>query len=158
SVVFAGVHFSIDNVAGQALGQAVAQFVSQNFFQPLPGTVFQQANIVSDIPGLAATTDHNLINPWGLSLSPKGQFRVSDNRLGLSPVYHVHGNPPPTPVEIPLPPGSTGDFAAPTGNVRNTTAGFVITADGRSAPAEILFATEDGTITAWSPKVDRHHA
>jgi uncharacterized protein (TIGR03118 family) len=158
SVIYAGVHFSIDNVAGQALGQAVAQFVSQNFFQPLPGTVYQQTNIVSDIPGLAATTDHNLINPWGLSLSPKGQFRVSDNGLGLSTVYDVHGNPHPTTVEIPLPPGSTSDFAAPTGNVRNTTSGFVISANGHSAPAEIIFATEDGTITAWNPKVDRHHA
>src|SRR5262249_42691506 len=79
SVLYAGVHFSFDNTASRAQGQAVAQFISQNFFQPLRGSIYQQTNIVSDIPGLAATVDHNLINPWGLSLSPTGQFRVSDN-------------------------------------------------------------------------------
>jgi hypothetical protein len=106
SVVWGGTHFRIDNVAGQALGQSVAGFVTQNFFQPLPGTVFRQTNIVSSVPGLAASTDHNLINPWGLSLSPTGLFRVSDNGLGLSTVYdvqkhlrhrgrHPHGLEPP---------------------------------------------------------------
>jgi uncharacterized protein (TIGR03118 family) len=34
----------------------------------------------------------------------------------------------------------------------------VISEHGRSAPADILFATEDGTITAWSQQVDRNHA
>jgi uncharacterized protein (TIGR03118 family) len=158
SVLYAGTHFRIDNVAGHALGQSVAGFVSQNFFQPLPGTVYRQTNIVSSIPGLAAATDHNLINPWGVSLSPTGLFRISDNGFGLSTVYDVHGNPHASTIDIPLPPGSTGDFAAPTGNVRNPTADFVIAAHGRSAPAENIFATEDGTITAFSPAVDRHHA
>src|SRR5262249_61886865 len=124
SVVFAGVHFGAETTAGNALGRSVAGFVTQNFFQPLPGTVFHQTNIVSSVPGLAASTDHNLINPWGLSLSPTGLFRVSDNGLGLSTVYDVHGNPHRTTVDIPLPPGTTSDFAAPTGNVRNTTSHF----------------------------------
>jgi len=158
SVLFAGTHFRVDNVAGHALGQSVAQFVSTNFFRPAARTIFQQTNIVSSVPGLAITTDHNLINPWGLSLSPTGQFRVSDNGLGLSTVYDVHGNPHRTTVEIPLPAGSTSDFAAPTGNVRNNTTDFVISEDGRSAPAENIFASEDGTITAWNSRVDQHHA
>jgi uncharacterized protein (TIGR03118 family) len=158
SVVWAGIHFRFDVVAGQALGQSVAQFVGDNFFQPEPGSIYRQTNIVSSVPGLARTTDHNLINPWGLSLSPTGQFRVSDNGLGLSTVYDVHGNPHATTVDIPLPPGSSGDTAAPTGNVRNTTTDFVISENGRSAPAENIFAAEDGTIVAFSPAVDRHHA
>jgi PAP2 superfamily protein len=37
SVVWGGIHFRFDVTAGQALGQSVAQFVDQNFFQPLPG-------------------------------------------------------------------------------------------------------------------------
>src|SRR5262249_16017533 len=122
SVLYAVVHFSFDNTASRAQGQAVTQFISQNFFQPLRGSSYQQTNIVWDIPGLAATVDHNLIHPWGLSLSPTGQFRVSDNGTGLSTVYDVRGNPHPTTVVIPLPAGGTGDTAAPTGNVRNTTA------------------------------------
>jgi uncharacterized protein (TIGR03118 family) len=158
SVVWSGGHFRFDVTAGDAQGQAVARFVDQNFFQPLPNAVYQQTNIVSSVPGLAASTDHNLINPWGLSLDPAtGLFRVSDNGTGLSTVYDVHGNPHPTTVEIALPPGHTGT-AAPTGNVRNTTTGFVISEHGRSAPADILFATEDGTIVAWNKHVDRNHA
>jgi hypothetical protein len=158
SVLFAGTHFQVDNVAGSALGQSVAQFVSQNFFQPAADTIFDQTNIVSSVPGLAITTVHNLISPWGLSLSPTGQFRVSDNGLGLSTVYDVRGNPHRTTVEIPLPAGSTSDFAAPTGNLRNTATDFVVSEDGRSAPGENTFATEDGTITATPyhlPRADR---
>jgi len=39
SVVWAGVHCRYDNTAGQALGQSVAHFVDQHFFQPLVGNV-----------------------------------------------------------------------------------------------------------------------
>jgi hypothetical protein len=37
SVVWGGIHFRFDVTAGAALGQSVAQFVTENFFQPLPG-------------------------------------------------------------------------------------------------------------------------
>jgi hypothetical protein len=37
SVVWGGIHFRFDVTAGQALGQSVAQFVDQHFFQPQPG-------------------------------------------------------------------------------------------------------------------------
>jgi hypothetical protein len=37
SVVWGGIHFRFDVTAGHALGQSVAQFVDQKFFQPLPG-------------------------------------------------------------------------------------------------------------------------
>jgi uncharacterized protein (TIGR03118 family) len=158
SVVWAGLHFRFDVTAGQTLGQAVAGFVADNFFHPGANTVFQQTNIVSDIPGLAASVDHNLINPWGLSLTPTGEFRVSDNGFGLSTAYDVQGDPNGTTVQIPLPAGSTSDFAAPSGNLRNTTSDFVISENGVSAPAENIFVTEDGTVTAWNPMVDRHHA
>jgi uncharacterized protein (TIGR03118 family) len=158
SVVWSGIHFRFDVTAGQTLGQAVAQFVDQNFFKPLPNAIYQQANLVSDMPGFAASMDHNLINPWGLSQDPTtGLFRVSDNGTGLSTVYDVHGGPHPATADIPLPPGGSGT-AAPTGNIRNTTSDFVISEHGRSAPANIVFATEDGTLTAWNPQVDVHHA
>jgi uncharacterized protein (TIGR03118 family) len=157
SVVWSGIHFRFDVTAGHALGQAVAGFVDQNFFKPRADAVFQQTSIVSDVPGLAESTDHNLIDPLGLSVSPAGRLRVSDAGTGLSTAYDVNGNPHPTTVAIPLPPGGTGT-AAPDGNVRNTTSGFVISANGRSAPAAILFATADGTIAAWDPQVDAHQA
>jgi uncharacterized protein (TIGR03118 family) len=159
SVVWSGNHFRFDVTAGDAQGRSVAQFVDRSFFKPLPSTVFRQANLVSDIPGLATHTDPLLQNPWGVSLSPDGLFRVDDNRTGLSTVYDADGRREPGTVEIPLPPGSTGTSpATPDGTVLNTTPGFVISEDGRSAPASSIFATEDGTIAAFNAQVDRRHA
>jgi hypothetical protein len=39
SVVWGGIHFRFDVTAGHALGQSVAEFVDQHFFQPFPGKV-----------------------------------------------------------------------------------------------------------------------
>jgi uncharacterized protein (TIGR03118 family) len=159
SVVWSGTHFRFDVTAGDAQGRGVAGFVDQHFFQPAPGTVFRQTNLVSDVPGLADHTDPRLKNPWGLSLSPGGDFRVDDNHTGLSTVYDANGQRDPGTVQVPLPPGSTSTSpAAPTGTVLNTTSGFVISEGGRSAPANSIFATEDGTIAAWGQRVDRQHA
>lgn len=62
-------------------------------------------------------------------------------------------------VTIPPPGGSTaGTLAAPTGTVFNGTSDFVVSEHGVAAPALFLFATEDGTISGWSPKVDQNSA
>src|SRR5207253_562766 len=47
---------------------------------------------------------------------------------------------------------------APTGVVFNGGSGFVISENGRAAPSRFLFATEDGTIAAWSGVVDLSRA
>jgi uncharacterized protein (TIGR03118 family) len=159
SVVWSGNHFRFDVVAGDAQGKEVAQFINQNFFTPRANAIYQQTNLVSDIPGLAAHTDPRLKNPWGLSLSASGDFRIDDNHTGLSTVYDANGQRDPGTVEIPLPPNSTSTGpSAPDGTVLNTTSGFVISEDGRLAPANSIFATEDGTIAAWNQQVDPHHA
>jgi uncharacterized protein (TIGR03118 family) len=159
SVVWSGNHFRFDVVAGATQGKEVAGFVGRHFFKPQADAVYQQTNLVSDIPGLAAHTDPRLKNPWGLSLSPDGDFRIDDNHSGLSTVYDANGRRDPGTVEIPLPPGSTSTSpSAPDGTVLNTTSGFVISEGGRSAPATSIFATEDGTIAAWNEQVDRRHA
>ena len=33
---------------------------------------FSQTNLVSDMPGLATTTDSSLVNPWGVSFANGG--------------------------------------------------------------------------------------
>jgi hypothetical protein len=38
SVVWGGIHFRFDVTAGQTLGQSVARYVDQHFFQPRPGS------------------------------------------------------------------------------------------------------------------------
>jgi hypothetical protein len=42
---------------------------------------YAATNLLSDIPGLAAHTATNFVNPWGLAETPQGQFRASANVL-----------------------------------------------------------------------------
>ncbi len=127
---------------------------------------YQQTNLVSDIPGLAAHTDPNLRNSWGTSTGPGLPIWVSDNASGKATLYDGQGNPQPGPgdqqlvVSIPAPPSAgAGAVGTPDGTVFNPTPdGFVVSEDGVSAPSRFLFATEDGTIVGWNPAVDRTHA
>jgi len=124
---------------------------------------YDQANLVSDIPGLAANTDPNLKNPWGTSVGPGSPIWVSDNHAGVTTLYDGAGNRQPRVVSIPAPasagPGAVG---APTGQAFNTfdpaSPDFAISENGKSGPAFFLFATEDGTIAGWNPNVDPSHA
>ena len=153
SVVWSGNHFRFDVTAGDAQGRSVARFVDQNFFKALPGSAYRQTNLASDVPGLAPTTDPNLQNPWGLSQTPGGRFRVADNHAGVATLYDANGRVVGPPIVIPTPPGVTPP-AAPNGNVLNATRDFVISRGDRRAPATAIFSTEDGTLVAWNPKVD----
>jgi hypothetical protein len=58
---------------------------------------YDQTNLVSDIPGLAAHTDPNLENPWGTSVGPGSPIWVSDNHVGVTTLYDGAGNPQPNP-------------------------------------------------------------
>ena len=61
-------------------------------------------------------------------------------------------------VAIPPPLGATG-AGTPTGQVFNSSMqGFNITQNGKTAPAFFIFATEDGTISAWNPNVNPNSA
>jgi uncharacterized protein (TIGR03118 family) len=109
---------------------------------PAQPNTFAQTNLVSDIPGLAATTDPSLVNPWGIASSATSPFWVSDNGTGLSTLHNSAGTKQGLVVTIPPPVGFT-DLAAPTGTVFNaTTESF--------GGARFIFATEGGTIDAWS--------
>ena len=117
------------------------------------GIGYVQTSLVSDIKGLARTFDPNLQNPWGVSQNTEGQFRVADNASGASTEYSAAGQIIGTPVTIPTPPGVTPP-SAPNGNVFNTTNDFVISHDGKSAPATVIFSSENGTIVGFNPAVD----
>jgi uncharacterized protein (TIGR03118 family) len=107
---------------------------------------FVQSNLVSDIAGLAANTDPNLKNPWGIASSPTSPFWVSDNGTGVSTLYDSNGVPQPLVVTIPPAPG--GLTGTPTGVVFNGSSDFEVSP---GAPARFIFATEDGTISGWAP-------
>ena len=107
---------------------------------------YHQTNLVSDLPGMAATIDPNLVNPWGISASPTSPMWVSDNNAGAATLYNGAGTPVPLVVKIPQPSGADG--GAPTGTVFNPSADFM--------GDRFLFATEDGTIVGWNPAIDLH--
>jgi uncharacterized protein (TIGR03118 family) len=123
---------------------------------------FLQTNLVSDVPGLATSTDPNLKNPWGLVAGPAGPFWVSDNNAGVSTLYNGAGQPFPiaSPLVVNIP-TAAGDptGGTPSGIVFNgSKTDFVVSQGGKSGAAVFLFATEDGLIVGWSPGVDFTHA
>jgi uncharacterized protein (TIGR03118 family) len=125
----------------------------------VPSATVLQTNLISDLPGVAMFQDPHLVNPWGISESATSAFWISDNGAGVSTLYNTAGVPQSLVVSIPTPDASAG--GAPTGTVFNialASRAFTVSANGRSAPAVFLFATEDGTISGWAPSVDPTHA
>ena len=128
-----------------------------------PG-LYQQTNLVSNLPNVAKVQDSNLVNPWGLSHSSTSPWWISDNGTGVSTLYDGNGtpvnplSPGASPLVVTIPPPAGGTSSAPTGNVFNGTSGFVVTEGGVSGPSRFIFATEDGTISGWNPTVDQTHA
>ena len=134
------------NIVGCALGAALMLCISMHAF----AQHYQQINLVSDVPGMAPVTDANLVNPWGLASSSSSPWWVADNGTGVSTLYNGAGQKINLTVTIPPPAGGTPP-SAPTGIVFN----------GNSSDfggARFIFATEDGTISAWIPSVDQFNA
>lgn len=120
---------------------------------------YVQTNLVSDVAGAAQFTDPDLVNAWGMSRSAGSPWWVSDNGTGKTTLYNGSGVKQGLVVTIAAPSGST-EPATPTGQVSNSTSGFVVTnpQTGNSGPARFIFVTEDGTISGWSPAADPSHS
>jgi uncharacterized protein (TIGR03118 family) len=125
----------------------------------LPSSTFAQyirTDLVSNQPGVAPHTDPHLVNAWGLVQRANSPFWVSDNGTGFSTLYTGTGLQINLFVSIPPAPGSpAGTLGTPTGIVGNISqTDFKITENGNSGPAVFIFATLDGTVSAWNPMVD----
>jgi uncharacterized protein (TIGR03118 family) len=131
-------------------------------FLACTGTAFaqyKQKNLVSDKPGVARYTDRNLINGWGLIDLPGSGFVVADAGTGVVTFYGSDGRTLRPPVTVPAAPSiPTGTPGSPAGLVLNTSHEFEISKGGKSAPALLLFATLDGTISGWNPEIDPDEA
>jgi len=106
-----------------------------------------QTILVSDTDGFnAAQIDTNLVNAWGIAVTPTGAVWISSNHKGLSPIYNKMGNTLRPPVTIPA--AVAGQTGSPTGMVFNDNAKcFVI--PYTSQASRFIMCTEDGLITAW---------
>ena len=117
---------------------------------------FVQTNLVSDIPGLAVLTDGELVNPWGVSHTTTSPFWVSNQGTNTATLYavtdktnisKVNINPPAGFVAIPT---TAGGPQGPTGQVSNTnTSSFPVNKGGDGGSAHFIFASLNGTISAW---------
>ena len=135
------------------------------------GNRYVVTNLTSDLSGIAPNTDSVLQNPWGVAFTPGASpFWIADNATGCSTLYDGSGVPqPPQPkplqVKLPLPGGSVPATAcqpvdpknppdptpaAPTGLVWNPTGTFLVPHTEPPTPAIFIWATEDGTISAWT--------
>jgi uncharacterized protein (TIGR03118 family) len=104
-----------------------------------------------------ANTDPLLVNAWGEARSATSPWWISDNLSGWSTLYNATGAVQSLKVLIPTagngpssPKGLNGP-GTPTGIVHNG-----VSADFRiqNTPAVFIFATLDGTISAWAPGVN----
>src|SRR5947199_5117472 len=118
---------------------------------------YSSTNFQSDLPGLAAHVDPNLVNPWGMAASSGGTIWVSDNGTGVSTLYKQDGTARPLVVTIPTS-ARNKDGGNPTGIVFNDTQFFKVTLNGNSLPAAFIFVSEDGSISGWNPTLDGTHA
>jgi uncharacterized protein (TIGR03118 family) len=121
--------------------------------------------LTSNLAHQAAAQDMVLQNAWGIAFSPAGSpFWVNDNHTGCSTLYDGAGAKiTQLQVSIPLPGNvvpvtscqpndpkkpSDPNPAAPTGIIWNPAASFLV--PGTKIPAAFIFATEDGTLSAWA--------
>jgi uncharacterized protein (TIGR03118 family) len=108
-----------------------------------PEGTYTVTSLVSDVPGAAATTDPNLVNGWGLARSGTSPWWVADNGTEKSTLYMSSGAI--VPLVVTVEGGPTGAVFAGVAN------NFLVatTASTTLAPANFIFASEDGMIRAW---------
>jgi uncharacterized protein (TIGR03118 family) len=157
--VFMTISFSVQNriaMAGiTAVAVAMIALLAATSTAPVKAAIvqgfYQQTNLVSDQPGVALIQDTNLVNPWGISLSPTGgAFWVANNVTGTATLYtgDVNGSAfVRNTLVVSIPDGS------PTGTVFNSSNDFVVSSGTSSGRSVFLFASQTGTISGWNPAV-----
>jgi uncharacterized protein (TIGR03118 family) len=121
------------------------------------GSVFDWENLESDIAGVAELKDANVVNPWGIAVSPFGTIWVADNGAGVATVYSQSGRPfpnPANPLVVAIPPSALNPGGAnPTGIVSNPTQFFKVSNGANLLPAQFIFVSEDGMISGWNQQL-----
>jgi uncharacterized protein (TIGR03118 family) len=118
-------------------------------------SVYIQTDLVSDIPGLAALTEPELHNPWGMSHNATSPIWTSNQATQTATLFAVtpdlnvtKASPAGTNGNIAIPPAG---ISGPTGQVANTnTSSFAVGNGGNNLSANFIFANLNGTISAWN--------
>ena len=115
---------------------------------------YRLTNLVSNQVHQAPNIDPLLANAWGLARSATGPWWINDNDTGWSTIYDATGKQEPLRVLIPT--AGNGPFSPSGLNGPGTPTGIVF--NGSSTDFQVqgwssvfLFATLDGTISAWAP-------
>lgn len=118
---------------------------------PVVTSTFATAALVADVAP-AANVDRNLLNAWGIAFNPTGFVWVANQGSSTSTLYD--GNGVPQTLIVAIPPGSAGP-ARPTGIVFNGSTDFKVTQNGVTGASPFIFVGEAGTVSGWSPAVNR---
>jgi uncharacterized protein (TIGR03118 family) len=122
---------------------------------------YKLTNLVSNQVGQAPTIDPLLANAWGLARSATSPWWITDNDTGWSTIYGATGTQEALKVLIPT---AGNGPAEPTGlNGPGTPTGIVFNGSStdfqiQGKPAAFIFATLDGTISAWAPEVNKNQS
>lgn len=119
--------------------RTVARSVSAMPFEK--GNDYRFTILASNEPDEVPNPDPNLRNAWGIAASSTGPWWVADNASGFSSIFDGTGT---LLFEITVP-------GAPTGIVHSDSDSFQM-APGE--PASFIFASEDGTFSAWNHDFD----
>ena len=117
---------------------------------------YQETDQVANVGGQGTKfVDPHLVNPWGIARSSTGAWWVSDEDRGVATLYNgegtaVNAQGAPQPLVVKIPHAGQGE-GGPTGLVFNGSSDFEIQPD---KPAIFIFASFDGTISAWNPQVN----
>jgi uncharacterized protein (TIGR03118 family) len=107
---------------------------------------YSQTNLVSNVAGVATTTDANLSNPWGISFIGGADFWIANNNTGTSTLYNATGAADSLIVTIPVAasnPNGNCSPGCPTGTIANASPTYF-------SGAAFVFDTEDGLIVSWA--------
>jgi uncharacterized protein (TIGR03118 family) len=111
---------------------------------------YQETDLVSNAGGRGAKfVDPNLADPWGIARSSNGPWWVSDHAHGVSTLYDGEGKP--QPLVVTIPPAAQAPMGSPTGIVFNGSSDFEVES---GKPGIFIFASFDGTISAWNPQAN----
>ena len=103
---------------------------------------YTQTNLTANVAGVAAHTDAQLSNPWGISFIPGDVFWIANNNGGTSTTYDAQGVKQSITAGIPVASTNPCNPGCPTGTVSNQSSDF--------GGATFLFDTEDGVIASWN--------